>query len=948
MLTITALNAHGKGGKGAAPVLAYLKATEYYRDADDQAVSSSRWWGKGAASLGLSGTVDEKAMEALANGYAPDGRPLCQNAGAKPLWVPQKDAQGRVKLDAKGNERGRWEGGHRVGWDLTLSAEKSFSVLYASASPEERERLLDAHRRAVDDALSFVERRAETRRGKAGRDVIGANLVASCHTHFGSRDRAPQVHTHCLVYAVAQGEDGQWGALSPEEMYRQKMTVGALYRASLAANLRGLGYGIEKRPEVDAEGQETGRAYFRVAGIGDELRDAFSKRRAAIVEHMARHGGSAQAACLATRKHKDEPTYAELVRTWTDALAQMRADDPTLFRDAAELRGRPSVTAGVVDDAKVLEALHANEAVFTRSQLVERLALEHVGRLDAAGVEREADAFLRRNDVVAVAADDIHADDRGQTLALRHREDRYAARWMIDLEQSVADRAALRKNDAGVRVEKSVVDEAVARYEREKGFSLTAEQRKAVDWVTQGTGGVAALSGMAGTGKTATAGAWIAAFKADGRGIIGAAVGWDAAKKLEAESGIHSFSTQSLIGQLDRGKLILSPKAVIVLDEAGMAGTHTVARLQQHCDRVGAKLVLQGDALQLQAVDAGAPFRLAIAAIGETQLTEIRRQQNRGDRQTAEAFYSADGSVRSRADSRRLGLGVLHRLEKAGQIEAYASQNDALEGLVQDHVNSPTPDRDKLVLGGTRADVAALNRAIRDEMKRCGRLGTEEHTFRAVERGVACDLTIAVGDRLRFGKKDRHLNVVNGHTGVVERFDHTADGTVRVVVRLESEVKQDEGRHVSVDPAAYAHLSLGYASTVHKAQGQGKEEVRQLANLGMTDRQLALVAFTRTKRTFALYGADDDIDPRVLAERIGTDRLKTNATEARKRRVREKVPVPGEFVRGDAAFDDPTSEHRTILRRAADLWQQMMNRFRLVPSYPRNERVLSPKPTRIA
>lgn len=922
MLTITALNAHGKGGKGAAPVLAYLKATEYYRDADDQAVSSSRWWGKGAGSLGLSDTVDEKAMEALATGYAPDGRALCQNAGAKPVWVPQKDAQGRVKLDAKGNERGRWEGGHRVGWDLTLSAEKSFSVLYASASSEERERLLDAHRRAVDDALAFVERCAETRRGKAGRDVVGANLVVSCHTHFGSRDLDPQVHTHCLVYAVAQGEDGQWGALSPEEMYRQKMTAGALYRASLAANLSGLGYGIEKRPEVDAEGQETGRVYFRVAGVSDELCDAFSKRRAAIVEHMANHGGSAQAACLATRKLKDEPTYAELVRTWTDTLAQMRADDPTLFRDAAELRGLPSVTAGIVDDAKVLDALHATEAVFTRGQLVERLALEQVGQLDAAGVEREADAFLRRTDVVAVAADDIHADDRGQTLALRHREDRYAARWMIDLEQSVADRAALRRDDAGVRVEKSVVDEAVARYEREKGFTLTSEQRKAVDWVTQETGGVAALSGMAGTGKTATAGAWIAAFKADGRGIIGAAVGWDAAKKLEAESGIRSFSARSLIGQLDRGKLLLSPKAVIVLDEAGMAGTQTVARLQQHCDRVGAKLVLQGDALQLQAVDAGAPFRLAVAAVGEAQLTEIRRQQNPSDRQTAEAFYAADGSVRSRADSRRLGLGVLQRLEKAGQIEAYASQNDALEGLVQDHVNSPTPDRDKLVLGGTRADVAALNRAIRAEMKRRGRVGAEEHAVRAVDRGVACDLTVAVGDRLRFGKKDRDLNVVNGHTGVVERFDRSAEGALRIVVRLESEVQQDDGRRVAVDPSAYAHLSLGYASTVHKAQGQGKAEVRQLANLGMTDRQLALVAFTRTKRMFALYGADDDIDPRVLAERIGTDRLKTNATEARQRRESQPTAVR-EIVGGSGI-----AEQRSLLAKAADIWRQVVDRFR--------------------
>lgn len=937
MLTITALSAHGSSSKNGAPVLAYLKATEYYRDKEGNSVSSSRWLGKGAAALGLTGTVDEKAMDALAKGFAPDdGRALCQNAGQEAKWVVQTNPDGTPKLDAKGKERGRWEGGHRVGYDLTFSAEKSFSVVYAAASPEERDRLLSAHHTAVEDALAYLERRAETRRGKAGKDVIGVKgLVASAHTHFGSRDLDPQIHTHTLVYGVAQGADGGWSTWDPQEVYRQKMTAGALYRASLAKNLQGLGYGVERRPEIDADGQETGQIYFRIAGVSDDLCNHFSKRRAAIVEHMAKHGGTAQAACLATRKSKDEPTYAELTQTWAATLEHMRNEDPTLFRDTRDLLGRPSVVASI-DEGQLLEKLHETEAVFTRGQLIERLALEHVGQLSARQIEKEADAFLARAEIAPVAAEPIHVDDRGRTLARRHTEDRYAASWILELEQSIGDRALARKDDLGARVARSVVDEAVKAYEQDRGFTLSAEQRKAVDWITQDTGGLAAISGHAGTGKTATAGAWIGAFQADGRKVLGAAVGWDAAKKLEAESGIQSFSTRSLIGQLDRGTIQLSPKAVILLDEAGMAGTRVVSRLQEHCDRVGAKLVLQGDSLQLQAIDAGSPFRLATAVVGERTLTEIRRQKNAGDRQTAEAFYAADGSLRSRAENQRLGQGVLHRLQKAGQIEAYGSQQEALEGLVAEHLKSPTPDREKLVIGGTRTDVQGLNRAIRDGMKKAGRLGIEEHLIQSRDRGTLTDLPLSIGDRVRFGKKDRDMAVINGNVGSIERFERSPAGKLRVVVRLESDSKADEGRKVTVEPSTYAQLTHAYASTVHKAQGQGKTEVRQLANLGMTDRQLSLVAFTRTKQSFSLYGADNDVDPQVLAERMGTDRLKTNALEAKRARGAPAV-VNAQTLEAQAQKD------RSLFTRAAEVWQRVVERFRGQSQTPQQGLAKAPK-----
>jgi len=922
MLTITALTARGTSSKSGADIIAYLKATEYMRDKDGHTVAASSWWGRGADALGLSGQpVDESAMDALAQGFAPDGTKLCRNAGEKPRWEIKRDDQGNVLLDKQGKERGQWVGGHRVGFDLTFSADKSFSVAFAAASPEERDRLREAHDRAVDDALTYLEERVETRRGKAGKDVIPVNgLVVSKHLHAGSRDLDPQIHTHCLCYGVGQGEDGKWSTYDAVELYRNKMTAGALYRCALARNLQDLGYGIEKRPELDADGEETGRVYFRIAGISDEVCDAFSKRRAAILDFQQKHGGSAQQACLATRKNKDEPAYDELTTMWSAALDRMRRDDPTTFRTTEELKGRKSDLGEVVGDEKILERLHEHESIFTQEALVERLALEHVGRMSPKDILREADDFVKRAGVEAVAPEPIHSDDRGRTLARRHTADRYASKATIALEQVVVDRAKIRQHDNGVRVDKKLVDAEVKKYEQEHGFTLTTEQRRMVDWVATETGGLAAVQGRAGTGKTAVAGAWIAAMKADGRGVIGAAVGWDAARKLEAESGIKSYSTTSLIGQLDRGKLKLNPKSVVVLDEAGMAGLQTVARLQEHVDRAGAKLVLQGDLKQLQPVDAGSPFRLAIEAVGERSLTDIRRQRSQSDRDTAAAFY-ADGGycLRSRAENKRLGDGVLARLKKHNQLEAYGSQKEAMDGLVADYVADATPAREKLILAGKRSDVRTLNLAVRTELKKVGRLGREEHTLDVLDRGEAGTLAVSIGDRVRFGKKDLKLNVVNGNGGIVESFGRDADGRLTLTVRLESDVKADEGRRVRVVPAEYKNLQHAYASTVHKAQGQGKERVYHLADTGMTDRQLSLVAFTRTKGSYKLYGADADLDPAFLSERMGTDRMKANALEAREPQ--------------GATLRDPSFRERAI-----HAWRQVMNRIRGTHQAPKREK----------
>jgi ATP-dependent exoDNAse (exonuclease V) alpha subunit len=105
----------------------------------------------------------------------------------------------------------------------------------------------------------------------------------------------------------------------------------------------------------------------------------------------------------------------------------------------------------------------------------------------------------------------------------------------------------------------------------------------------------------------------------------------------------------------------------------------------------------------------------------------------------------------------------------------------------------------------------------------------------------------------------------------------------------------DSGDIVTVDPQQYRYLSYDYATTVHRSQGQTREQAFHLAAVGMTDRHLSLVAITRARDSYRLYGAENDLE--AIAERLGLDRQKVNALEegiqpgARSQRPGEEISL---------------------------------------------------------
>jgi conjugative relaxase-like TrwC/TraI family protein len=279
--------------RGSAPAaLAYydhLRSDGYYMRSGEP---PGRWAGRAAERLSLQGPVTEAEFEAALSGTDPKtGERLVRHRG-----------QSRP---------------HAAGWDMTFSAPKSASVLWALSNESERQAIAHAHRFAVLAATAHLERNsAWARRGRAGslRERTAGLLMAQ-FDHHTSRESDPQLHTHSFVFNLAPRWDGSWGAIVSRELYKAQKEAGTVYRGALAGELERLGYRLDR----DKEG-------FRVIAIPREIERAFSKRRQAIEEAARAHGyrtpRGMELATLRTRSAKRETNLEGLFKAWqTEATA---------------------------------------------------------------------------------------------------------------------------------------------------------------------------------------------------------------------------------------------------------------------------------------------------------------------------------------------------------------------------------------------------------------------------------------------------------------------------------------------------------------------------------------------------------------------------------------------------------------------------------------------------
>lgn len=800
MLRTTRLKLKNRGSvRGIANYL--RQSAEYYAQAESAILPPARWSGAIAENLGLNepGRNAEDDLANLLLGLDPNtGKKLVQNAGKE---------------------------NRRLGWDLTFSPEKAINVAFITADSEERGRILSVHNQAVNEALAFVQDNLFARAGHNGterKDSMGLGIRQV--VHIDSREADAQLHTHNVIVNLSLGDDGKLRSIEEKTILQIEKAAGAFYRQRIAQGMKAMGYGVERRAMLDADGRQTGAVKTSINGISEAAEKALSTRSQQIENEVRKSGVCRDQAALKTRKNKAKDLDpAEVIAR---SLEKLHSEGLLQFHNANELKNRRGSDLGRKPKAQVLEELHAQESSFNYFELVEKLANSGYG-------EPVQDART----MIAEAIKD------GSLIELKEQERtrQFCSKAQWDMEAKIGNRALSRNDDKGVRLAPECVAQAIAEHEQGLGFKLTSEQRHSVEFVACGTGGLAILSGQAGTGKTATAGAYIKAFEASGFKVYGSSSAQAATEKLEAEAGIESYNTTSLLSRLESGKIKLDSKSVIVLDEAGMVGAKTFRRIQQHIDQAGGKFIAVGDALQLQPIESGSPFRVLINELGDAKLTEIRRQKSEAERAIANDFYNG-----------KTGHSIVDDWKSAGMVKSEKSRNDSIKSLVQDYMQDQRTQRDKLILAQTHEDASKVTEELRSAFKMQGELSNGiAHTITQSD-GTKKEIELAIGDRLRIQKNNGRLGLANNDLAEIIGFCETKKGR-EIIVRLESDVERKSGRIITL-PADFDRFNYGYVSTVHSAQGQGKDGVYWLMKGSKNlDRSMGMVAFTRTKQAFKGY-----------------------------------------------------------------------------------------------
>ena len=944
------------------------------------------WWGSGLSGLGVPGgaTVSEEGMSRLyGQGCHPTtGEPLGR---AYPVYRSQAqriaDAVAALPEQMTDPARAdavaaitRVESGRRqrvavAGFDLTFTAPKSASVLWALADPGVQAAVTDAHRAAVRDALAFLQDRALfTRIGvNSCAQVPTQGMVAALFDHWDTRTGDPNLHTHVVIANKVQGLDGVWRSVDSRALHHAAVAVSELYDNVFADRLTAvLGDELDLAWSWRDRGPRRTLA-FELDAVPDVLLGEFSTRSAAIAAAMtdavaafqAKHGRSPsrvettrlrQRLTTATRPAKTLQPLPELMRWWRDraralctraphrALAFTWESDRSVSAGTAVVR-RPvrHEPVGEHDPRPGVERRRpAHRTLRTRLHLPTRCTapdgipaavLETFADASIAAVMQRRSTWTRWNltaeaarvtrgvrcrtpeerivlhdQVVAVALTRCVALNDGDRWTVpegwrrpdgisvfdRPDEDRFTHRIVLDAEtRLIAATAALDAPTVDPRTAQAAA--AAVQPSRHAGGApvrLAADQVDAVTGIATSARRIDVLVGPAGTGKTTTLRALRSAWEAEhGPGsVIGLAPSASAAHELGDALGVPCENTakwlhettgpggaqrtaardelegrraasvttddhrgvrraDAALHRLDAQdqRWTLRPGTLVIVDEASLAGTLALDQLADQATRAGAKLLLVGDHHQLGAVDAGGAFGLLATTGSAHHLRSLWRFSRRWEAHATRALR--DGHP-----------GVIATYDRHGRIhEAGSAQilEDAYTAW-QTHVNSGAT---ALLIAADTATVTALNHRA--------------HTDRVTDGHVDDTRTVRLGDGLDAGPGDVVVARRNDRRQLLPGGGHLRNGTRATISATHDDGSVDvtidgsaaQSRAVLTLSAVYVRndLELGYATTVHRAQGATVDHAHLLVTPAMT-REALYVGLTRGRHSNHAYVSTEPLD----------------------------------------------------------------------------------------
>ena len=759
-----------------------------------------------------------------------------------------------------------------AGFDLTFSPPKSVSAIWGVADAGTQALIARAHHAAMRDTIALLEDRvAATRVGAGGiaqMPIVG--VIATAFDHYDSRAADPQLHTHVVVSNKVQGEDGRWRSLDSRRLHKATVALSASYNAFITdhtARLLGVTWtavdrGKDRNTGWEIEGVPAALiAEFsrRTTGGSDGAEGIEQVKNRLIEQYVAEHGQQPSAATIAilrqqatleTRPEKVLHSLAELTADWRARAEVVLGEDATTW--AQHLLDRGATEARLRADDLGLEQIE-DLATVVLMEVANRRATWGRWNLHAETMRQIMGVRFATIDDRIRVLDQIVAHAEAESLRLTPDYDRaipahyiegegnrfqpvdqiaYSSQDILDAEQRLL---AHSQQTGGPALTARLVARHTSR--KIRGVRLDPDQAVAITRIARSGLSLDLLVGPAGSGKTtalrALHRAWTAAYGRDS--VIGLAPSAAAAEVLGDSLGVRAENTAKFLYEHHHGRWNLEAGQLVLVDESSLAGTLALDRIAEHATEVGAKVVLIGDWAQLSAVETGGAFGMLVRHRQSVpELTDVRRFANDWEKSASLGLrHGRTDALDEYQERGRLADGDAEAMLNA-IYEAWRSDRDA--GLRT------------LMIAGTGEMVAQLNERARADLIETGQV---EADGLRLHDGT----TAGVGDLVVTRLNDRRLStgrawVKNGDRWqVTHRYD---DGSL--AVRRLGRGDKPHGKAL-VLPAKYVReeLELGYASTVHRAQGASVDTAHALVDPEVSSRELFYVAMTRGKHRNHAY-----------------------------------------------------------------------------------------------
>jgi len=631
----------------------YYEKDDYYAKDDPEHKKCSQWYGKLTNELNLKGQIDKKDFLNILEGKLPNGQTL----GNKVIVAETKESKDKITGEIKEEIIKKEENIHDKGRDFIFSAPKSVSIAglvynnnQTSNNSKPQNLIIKSHEDAVKSTINYIEKNYLTFRtkDKQSKEIThhqSQKLISALFRHHSNREQDPQLHTHAVIANIAHDKDNinEYRCASFDKAYEDSKFLGAIYRSYLAKNLTDLGYEIQRTNNLNNNNTVNSNSlcFFELKEISNHLNILFSKRSQQIKEIAGNNKNSKflDKLALFTRKDKKENENINTLKQLWQAEAKKELNIKNF--NFTTTNNNPNNKPTTIKDSLSYAINHLSQqsVVFARKDIISHALDHNIGKYKAETVEKEISRNLKTQKQLLLSTK-------------KQYQNLYTTKHALETEKQInkSIKEGINKKQPIVKNynEQNLIDKYKSTHHQLIN-TLNKGQKQALGHILSTKDNISAITGLAGTGKSYMLKVAYLLTKQETNNkhhFTGLAPSAIATNHLRDSAYIQNCQTlQYFLTKYDgyangrgtnEGKELTKAQfkdRTIIIDEASMISLKQMKDLFTISKELDLKVILMGDQKQLDAVEAGNPFKLITENhksnnITITNIDQIVRQEN--------------------------------------------------------------------------------------------------------------------------------------------------------------------------------------------------------------------------------------------------------------------------------------------------------------------------------